>query len=53
MGRSDLPTAFIRWAEDNGVSLDHPDDWMPWYECWQDGHDDGYDAGYRDALPEE
>jgi len=25
---------FRDWCEDNGVDLEHQDDWMPWWECW-------------------
>lgn len=39
-----LPQEFIDWAEANGVSLDHPDDYMPWFDCWKDGYDNGHNA---------
>lgn len=29
--------AFVEWAGDNGVSLEHQEDWQPWYECWMNG----------------
>lgn len=29
---------FKAWAEENGVSLEHPDDWNAWWECWADGY---------------
>jgi len=26
---------FQNWADANGVSLEHEDDWKPWWECWR------------------
>lgn len=26
--------AFILWADEFGVGLDHRDDWLPWWQCW-------------------
>lgn len=25
---------FRDWCEDEGVSLDHQDDWVTWWNCW-------------------
>lgn len=25
---------FVEWCSGNGVSLDHKEDWEPWFECW-------------------
>ena len=36
---------FIDWANDNGVDMEHKDDWGAWWECWKDG----YQAGCRDT----
>ncbi len=30
--------SFTEWAEENGVSLDHEDDYGPWWDCWKDAH---------------
>ena len=24
---------FVDWCEDTGTSLEHEDDWKPWWEC--------------------
>jgi hypothetical protein len=32
----DIWEAFNDWANSEGVGL-HPDDWQPWWECWNDG----------------
>lgn len=26
---------FRDWCEDNCVSLEHQDDWGPWWDCWK------------------
>jgi hypothetical protein len=28
---------FKIFAEDNGIPLDHPDDYDTWYKCWSNG----------------
>lgn len=28
---------FTAWARDNGINLDHPDDYLPWHSCWANG----------------
>lgn len=28
---------FVQWARRSGISLDHPDDWRAWWECWKAG----------------
>lgn len=30
----DLPQDFIDWCTEKGISLDHPDDWELWWDCW-------------------
>ena len=30
---------FELYADADGISLDHEDDWMPWWECWCAGID--------------
>ena len=25
---------FRDYCEDNGINLEHPDDWESWWECW-------------------
>lgn len=29
--------AFLKFAEESGVSLDHKDDWLPWWQCYSSG----------------
>lgn len=31
--------AFNVWAKEKGISLDHVNDWYPWWECWRNGYD--------------
>lgn len=26
--------AFMDWASDRGVSMEHKDDWGEWWDCW-------------------
>ena len=26
--------AFVRYAGEEGISLEHPDDWRQWWDCW-------------------
>ena len=26
--------AFMDWATDRGVNLEHKDDWGEWWDCW-------------------
>lgn len=33
---------FIKYAEENGISLEYEDDWKEWWDCWK--------AGYEDCL---
>ena len=28
---------FKTWAEDNGINLEHSDDYGEWYHCWAHG----------------
>jgi|WetSurMetagenome_2_1015567.scaffolds.fasta_scaffold77307_3 hypothetical protein len=28
---------FNWWCDRNGIGI-HPDDWMPWWECWKSGY---------------
>lgn len=28
---------FVKWAEANGIDLEHVEDWGPWFECFQAG----------------
>jgi len=30
-----LHNRFRLYADKEGISLDHPDDYLPWWECWQ------------------
>jgi len=30
---------FCEWANEQGVSLEHKDDWATWWECWKAGYD--------------
>lgn len=32
---------FIGWAVEQGVGLEHRDDWEPWLQCWLDGYTSG------------
>lgn len=25
---------FVDWANDNGIGMEHKEDWEPWFECW-------------------
>jgi len=27
--------SFVRWANKNGVQLEHKEDWEPWWNCWK------------------
>lgn len=33
-----LPDEFIAFADENGVDLDHLDDYLPWWEFWCHGY---------------
>ena len=36
---------FLKFCEENGISLDDEDDWNPWWECWHAG----YMSAFQDA----
>jgi hypothetical protein len=31
-------TAFKKWAESEGISMDDEDDWGNWWTCWKAGY---------------
>jgi hypothetical protein len=36
---------FLKFAVEAGISLNHPDDWTPWWTCWNaalDAEDNAY-----------
>lgn len=35
---STLHRDFITYAEENGINLDHTDDYEQWYDCWYHGY---------------
>ena len=39
-----LHPKFKEFAKESGISLEYAKDWIPWYECWEDG----YHAGAED-----
>jgi hypothetical protein len=40
---------FVKYAEEQGISLKNKGDYSPWWDCWKNG----YRIGYRDACNEE
>lgn len=42
----DINPEFIRWAQENGVSLEYEEDWHEWFKCWLDG----YITATRDVM---
>ncbi len=34
----ELPEAFLEFAGDQGISLDHRDDYLAWWDCWCHGY---------------
>ena len=26
---------FVLWCEENGVSIEHEDDYLAWWKCWK------------------
>ena len=37
----DINPAFFTWAEENGINLEHKEDWEEWLNCWVDGYTNG------------
>jgi hypothetical protein len=29
---------FVKFAEQEGINLEHEDDWGPWWNCWKGGY---------------
>jgi hypothetical protein len=41
---------FKAWAVENGVSLDHEDDFKPWFECFMTGWGAAVDHIYEERT---
>ena len=35
---------FVEWAEISRVSLNHGDDYGPWWDCWKEGYTAGVES---------
>jgi hypothetical protein len=38
---NEINQAFVKYARENGISLEHEDDWVDWFRCWVDGYTNG------------
>lgn len=34
----ELTNQFQAYADDNGISMDDPEDWGPWWDCFRSGY---------------
>jgi hypothetical protein len=41
-----LHPEFIKYCEDNGINLEHSDDYDAWWDCWSRG----YGVGTRETT---